>query len=62
MDVSMNTLASQQIALNKAQVGEDILQKTLEKNEEARTNNQSVERPQTDRVNKGEGRVIDTYI
>ena len=61
MDVNMNTLATQEMALNKAQVGEDILQKTLAKNEEARSNNQSVERPETERVNKNEGRIIDTY-
>ena len=61
MDISLNTLAAQEISLNKAQVGGDILQKTMEKAEEARTNNQSVERPEISRVNKGEGRIIDTY-
>ena len=54
MDVNLNTLAAQEISLNKAQVGGDILQKTMEKNEEARRNNQSVERPETSRVTKGE--------
>ncbi len=62
MDVSLNTLAAQEISLNKAQVGGDILQKTMEKSEEARTNNQSVERPETSRVTKGESRIIDTYV
>ena len=61
MDISLNTLAAQEISLNKAQVGGDILQKTMEKAEEARTNNQSVERPEISRVTKGEGRIIDTY-
>jgi len=61
MDVSMNILASQAMTLNKAQIGEDILQKTLVKSEEARSNNQSVERPETARVNRSEGRTIDTY-
>ena len=61
MDVSMNTLANQEMTLNKAQIGNDILQKTLAKNEESRSNNQSVERPETARVNKGEGRTIDIY-
>ena len=61
MDVSMNTLATQEMTLNKAQAQEDIRQRTQEKTEEARGNNQSAERPETERVNKGEGRTIDTY-
>lgn len=61
MDVNMNALATQEMALNKAQAGGDILQKTLAKSEEARSNNQSVERPETTGVTKGEGRTIDTY-
>ncbi|MCF6188518.1 MAG: hypothetical protein L3J49_13735 [Desulfobulbaceae bacterium] len=61
MEVNMNALATQEMSLNKAQVGEDILQKTLAKAEEARSSNQSVERPETSRVTKGEGRTIDTY-
>lgn len=61
MDVSMNTLATQEMTLNKAQIGDDIRQKTLAKSEEARSNNQKVERPETARVNKSEGRTIDTY-
>ncbi|HHB77176.1 MAG TPA: hypothetical protein ENK84_11665 [Desulfobulbus sp.] len=61
MDVNMDTIASQGIALNKAQAGADILQKTLKKTEEARNSNQSVERPESTRVMKGEGRVVNTY-
>ncbi len=57
----MNALATQEMSLNRAQVGSDILQKTLEKSEESRSNNQSVERPETSRVTKSEGRTIDTY-
>jgi len=61
MEVNMNTLATQEMSLNRAQVGEDILQKTLEKTEESRSNNQSAERPETSRVTKSQGRTIDTY-
>ncbi len=57
----MNTLAAQEMSLNKAQVGADILQKTLAKTEESRSNKQSAERPETTRVTKSEGRQIDTY-
>ncbi len=57
----MNALATQEMSLNRAQVGSDILQKTLAKTEEARSNNQSAERPETSRVTRSEGRTIDTY-
>lgn len=61
MDVNMNALATQEMSLNRAQIGGDILQKTLEKTEEARSNNQSAERPETTRITKGNSRLIDTY-
>jgi len=61
MNVNMNTMANQEMALNRAQVGSDILQRTLEKQDESRANNQSAERPQTNRVTKGQGRLINIY-
>lgn len=61
MEVNMNTLATQEMSLNKAQIGEDILQKTLAKTEESRNNNQSAERPETNRITRSQGRTIDTY-
>jgi hypothetical protein len=61
MDVNMDTIASQGIALNKARAGADILRKTLAKTEEARSRNQSVDRPETSRVMKRESRVVNTY-
>ena len=61
MDVNMNTMAAQEMSTNRAQVGSDILQKTLTKTEEARSNNQVAERPETQRVTKGNNRLIDTY-
>ena len=61
MNVNMNTMANQEMVLNRAQVGSDILQKTLEKTEQSRANNQSAERPETGRVTKGQGRLINIY-
>ena len=61
MDVDMNTLVSQEMMVNKAQVGADILQKTLEKTEQARQSNQSVERPDISRVSSTQGRLVDIY-
>ena len=34
MEIASSTLASREIAINKSNVGNDILQKTLEKSEE----------------------------
>lgn len=44
MDVNMASLVSQEIALNKANVGQDILMKTLEKGAEAKAS-QGAESP-----------------
>lgn len=61
MEISPNTLAGQEIALNRAQAGQDILQKTLEKSEESRQAGQSPERPAVDRVSSIGNQRIDTY-
>jgi len=61
MNVNMNTMAAQEMSTNKAQLGADILQKTLQKNEEAKENNQTQERPETSRVSKSGSSGIDLY-
>jgi len=61
MNVNMHTMAAQEMSTNRAQVGADILQKTLQKNEEAKENNQVQERPETQRVTKSGNGGIDLY-
>ncbi|WP_028583975.1 hypothetical protein [Desulfogranum mediterraneum] len=61
MEIGPNTLASQEITLNRAQAGQDILQKTLEKSDEARQAGQSPERPEPQRVTSIGNQRIDTY-
>lgn len=61
MDINMTSLANREMALNKANVGQDILAKTLEKSAEVKAQQQSettrpVERMEADR----QGR-IDLY-
>ncbi len=61
MEISATTLAAREQMLNKASVGQDILQRTLEKNDEAKQvqqqdKPQDVRKPEADK----QGR-IDLY-
>lgn len=61
MEISPNTQAGQEIAINRAQAGQEILQRTLEKAEESRQAGQSPERPETERVSSIGNQRIDIY-
>ena len=61
MEISSATLANRELSLNRANVGQDILQKTLEKSEETKQAQQAdkpqeVRKPEADK----QGR-IDLY-
>ncbi len=61
MEITSNTFAGQEMATNRAQVGNDILQKTLQKTEESRQAGQSPERPETQRPTGVSNHRIDIY-
>lgn len=62
MDVSMSSLAAQGNTLNRASVGQDILLKTIEKNEEGEDRRQLSEpKPAEGPKGSKQGR-IDLYV
>ena len=61
MEITSNSFAGQEIAVNRAQAGNEILQKTLQKTEESREAGQSPERPQTERPTNVSNKRVDIY-
>ena len=58
MEIGPNTLAAREIAINKSNVGSDILQKTLEKSEDAQQAESQKPVPQASSEKQG---TIDVY-
>lgn len=61
MDVQMNTIAGQEYAMDKSLQNEEMVSNTPARAEQARSDNQSPERPETNRVTSAENRLVDTY-
>ncbi len=61
MDIAPSSLAGQEMALNRAQVGSDILQKTIQKTEEGKQAAQAAQPAQTPRVNIAGSSQLDVY-
>ena len=60
MDVTVNSVAGQEYLASKAQQAEDAVRTTPARIEQARSNNESPERPEIRRVTQMENRLIDT--
>lgn len=58
MEIGPSTMAAREVALNKQNVGQDILQKTLEKKEELQQKEASKPVEQVDQAKEGS---IDVY-
>ncbi len=61
MDVNMNTVAGQEYLAEKSRQNADLAHTTAAGTDQARSDNQSPERPETDRVTRAENRLLDTY-
>ncbi len=61
MEISSTTTAGQELAVNKAQVGNENLQRTPAKADESRQSGQSPERPEPQRVTGVDEQRIDIY-
>ncbi len=61
MDVNMGALNSQAMSINKENVGQDILLKTLEKAEEAKLNNVALESRPVEKIQPEKQGRIDVY-
>lgn len=61
MEISMSGLAAREMALNKANVGNDILLKTLEKTEEAKRKHEAGEPRAVERAEPDKQGRIDLY-
>jgi len=61
MDVQMNTVAGQEYAMDKSLQSEELVRNTPARVDQERSDNQSPERPETNRVTAVENRLVDTY-
>ena len=61
VDVQMNPVAGQEYNQDKSQQIEELVRNTPARGDQARSNDQSPERPETNRVTQAENRMLDTY-
>jgi hypothetical protein len=61
MNVNMHSVAGQEYLADKSRQSADLAQTTAAGTDQARSDNQSPERPETDRVTRTENRLLDTY-
>ncbi len=61
MDVNMHSVAGQEYIAEKSRQTAELAQTTVAGTDQARSDNQSPERPETQRVTRAENRLLDTY-